>query len=142
MAQVKTNKYSGPTLEYWSALSLPAQMGNIGSEVSRALLAQKQHQPDRQEKAFYRALDLLDLSIKLAVDYDRTHPHSARTRELCLAREELCDYFAGDNDFQTNPQRLQAYYDQFDYLELARREHQSSKKPSRSSDQEGRQIKN
>ena len=93
-------------------MSLREQMGNIGSEVSRSL-----RWYGRDEKrfggAFARALELLDMSIKTTVTYDREHHGSHRTKEFCLAREELCDYFFGGNTWQTDPVRLQRYYDQF-----------------------------
>jgi len=105
-------QHSPELIERWPQMSLREQMGNIGSEVSRAI-----RWKDRNEKrfwgAFARALELLDLSIEAAVAYDRTHQPANHTGELCRAREELCDFLVGGNTWGTDPVRLQRYYDQF-----------------------------
>lgn len=44
----------------WADLDVFNQMGNIGSEVGRALTAKKQGKPDRMQSAFYRGLDLIN----------------------------------------------------------------------------------
>lgn len=93
----------------WETLPLSLQMGNIGSEVSRALRWKRKERPERVEKCLGRALELMDLSI---AHYAKLHD-GAKLKELCRAREELCDYFVGDNEYHTEPKRLMAYYDQF-----------------------------
>ena len=97
--------------EEWMASSFAFQMGNIGSEVSRAL--KNFDKPKRFEGAFKRALELYDLSIECAVK----KKHKGELKELCRAREEFCDYFNG-NSFETNPRMMQKYYDQFAMLAL------------------------
>ncbi len=97
----------------WGKMPFASQMGNIGSEVSRALKWRSKGKTERSQRAFYRALELMDLSIEEAKDNPES---SGRLRELCRAREELCDYFAGDNLFQTKPERLLKYYDEFAVL--------------------------
>jgi len=94
----------------WAKMPIAEQLANIGSEISRATKAQRQNKPERAERAFFRALELFDLSIYAA----KNNP--AHLRELCRAREEVCDYFAGDNTFHTDIDRLQRYYDQFAVL--------------------------
>ncbi len=89
----------------WATMSIPEQMANIGSEVSRALSAQRRGKPERMEQAFFRALELFDLSL--------ASRKGAALGEFCRAREELCDYFYGGNTWRTDPVRLQKYYDQF-----------------------------
>lgn len=90
----------------WGSKSLEYQMGNIGSEVSRAL--KSQDKPARFKGAFERALELFDLTIECGV-----HKYSRGTmREICRAREEFCDYFNG-NSYNTDPVKMQRYYDQF-----------------------------
>ena len=97
----------------WAQMSFANQMGNIGSEVSRAIKWRSKSRPDRAERAFFRALELMDLSIAAAAGREGT---TGRLRELCRAREELCDYFAGSNLFRTKPDQLMNYYDRFDLL--------------------------
>lgn len=95
----------------WAEMPFSKQMGNIGSEVSRALKSQRKGRLERAEKAFFRALELMDLTIDAA--RNEGVRSRAKVRELCRAREELCDYFSGENQFMTNPENLCRYYDQF-----------------------------
>ena len=93
----------------WGRHSISYQMGNIGSEVSRAL--KNQSKPSRFQGAFNRALELFDLTI----DDLAQKQQPSRLREVCRAREEFCDYFNG-NSIGTDPQKIQKYYDQFAIL--------------------------
>lgn len=90
----------------WEEMPFNLQMGNIGSEVSRSLKWQTKHDERRMNMAIDRALELFDLSIK-------SNKEHARLKEVCRAREEFCDYFFGKNYFQTDPKKMQRYYDQF-----------------------------
>lgn len=90
----------------WENYSLAFQMGNIGSEVSRAIKWKEKNRTDRMMECFNRALELIDLTIR----DDKVKSHQ---KELCRAREELCDYFIGEDKFGTKPSGLIAYYDQF-----------------------------
>ena len=93
----------------WAELPFEAQMGNIGSEVSRALKWQQRGKQRYMDGAIDRALELMDLSI------GATREHG-KLKELCRAREEFTDYFFGGNSFKTEPKRMLAYYDQFALL--------------------------
>lgn len=87
----------------WQALSLVEQLGNVGSEVSRTLRAREAGHAARQEAAFLRALELLDLTI--------SDPRwRGRRRELCRAREVFCDFVVGDNAFGSTAQFLDRYF--------------------------------
>ncbi len=92
----------------WAAMSFAQQMGNIGSEVSRACKWKEKHRPEMMEKAFYRGLELLDLTIALS--------HGSRLRELLRAREVMCDFFAGDNVYQSTTRQMKQYYDVFAFM--------------------------
>ncbi len=87
----------------WAQMSFFTQMGNIGSEVSRA--CRWRDKPERMRPAFERALELLDFTIALS--------HGPRLRELLRAREVLCDFFAGDNDYHSTPEQMKKYFDAF-----------------------------
>ncbi|PIZ62966.1 hypothetical protein COY17_01470 [Candidatus Saccharibacteria bacterium CG_4_10_14_0_2_um_filter_52_9] len=66
----------------WAAMTMFEQMGNIGSEVGRALSAKKRHDESAMRGALYRGLDLIDYTAELwAVQ------KSPRTKELLRARE-------------------------------------------------------
>ena len=94
----------------WPTYSLAYQMANIGSEVSRSI--KNQDKPTRFQGAYDRALELFDLTI-FCLSHDPDH--SLRLREVCRAREEFCDYFAG-NSLGTDPAQMQKYYDSFTSL--------------------------
>ena len=95
--------------EQWKNYSLPFQMGNIGSEVSRAL--KNRDKPNRFQGCFDRALELFDFTIDSLAEQQRP----GALREVCRAREEFCDYFNG-NTFHADPEKMQRYYDQFALL--------------------------
>lgn len=92
----------------WNDLSLVEQLGNIGSEVERALKWKGKNNPDYSMRAFERALELLDLTLAC-----RAHRH--RLREIARTREILVDYFCGENQFKTTGQSLSAYFLRFAY---------------------------
>ena len=71
----------------WRTLTIHEQMGNIGSEVERAIRAHQAGRRDRFEHALDRALELFDLT---AAD-DRWR--GPRRREILRAREEFCRLF-------------------------------------------------
>lgn len=59
------------------------QMGNIGSEVGRAIIAKKRGEQDSMKGALYRGVDLFDATAKVW-----SH-NQARTREILRAREQF-----------------------------------------------------
>lgn len=96
----------------WAELPFPLQMGNLGSEISRAIKSKTRGNTERMNHAATRAIELFELSI----DCNSNHP--TRLEELCRGKEEFCDYIFGDNTFNTDPARMMRYYDQF--VSLAR----------------------
>lgn len=112
MDQVARYQHAELAAGRWAQMSVAEQMGNIGSEVSRSLHWYNKN-PKRFQASFDRALELLDLSVDAAQAQSQT----THLKELCRAREELCDYFNGNN-WNTDPKQMQKYYDQF--ISLAR----------------------
>ena len=101
-------KLSHPELaNRWAKMPFPLQMGNIGSEISRAVNAKKRGNDARAVNAAERAIELFEFSI------DCNQNNSARLKELCRGKEEFCDYIYGGNSFHTNPTQMIHYYDQF-----------------------------
>ena len=92
----------------WSQLSLAEQLGHTGSEVSRAVRWSSRN-PDVAQRAFYRALELFDLT--LADPRHRLTP--GRLREIARAREVVADFFAGSNQYGCTGPSLQKYFDAF-----------------------------
>ena len=92
----------------WAEMSFAEQMGNVGSEISRAVRWQAKGKRERMEQCVFRALELLDLTI------DATgRSEVSKLKELCRAREEVCGYFLGDNEFRSTPEQIMKYYDAF-----------------------------
>ena len=71
----------------WARLELVEQLGNVGSEVERAIRAHAAGRRNRFESALERALELFDLT---ASD-PRWRGH--RCQEILRAREEFCRLF-------------------------------------------------
>jgi hypothetical protein len=93
----------------WFEFSLAEQLGNIGSEVSRAIRARADEK--RFEGAIIRALELFDLTI----NDPRWHK---RLKELTRARELFCDAAYGGLEYGTSLEDLDRY---FTYFALAAR---------------------
>lgn len=91
----------------WQALTLAEQLGNIGSEVGRAIRAGERHHEQRFSGALDRALDLFDLTLA----DPRWKGH--RLREIARAREVTCDFLVGDNDYGSTTGSLDGYVLQF-----------------------------
>ena len=92
----------------WRELTLAEQLGNIGSEVSRAARWSGRN-PELAQGALYRALELFDLTLA-----DPRHQKSvARLREIARAREVVTDFFAGPNEYGSTATSLQRYFDAY-----------------------------
>lgn len=88
----------------WQSLTTLEQMGNISSEVGRALSARRRGDKARMNSALYRGLDLIDATAeKLAKD------KSPRLKELLVAREQFGESILGDSVDST----LEEYFMQF-----------------------------
>lgn len=94
----------------WAEMPFCLQMGNIGSEVSRAIKWHGSDKPARFQGAFRRALELFDLTIASI-----SPSEVGKLKEVCRAREEFCDLFLG-HQLHSTPEQIQRYYDQFALL--------------------------
>lgn len=88
----------------WSTFSLLEQMGNVGSEVGRAIRAHAGGNASRFDHALARALELFDLT---AAD-DRWK--GARRREILRAREEFCRLFFDVDVSPGSAKSLERYF--------------------------------
>src|SRR5512138_1890009 len=91
----------------WETLTLMEQLGNVGSEVERALRAHAQGRADRFEHALGRALELFDLT---ASD-PRWELH--QRREVLRAREQFCRVFYDETAEPDLADYLRKYFLQF-----------------------------
>lgn len=87
----------------WFTLSLAEQMGNIGSEVSRALGWREKNEKALSENAGQRALELFDLALS-------DSRWLKRFKEIARAREVFCDFFYGDNTYVSTQKNLEKYF--------------------------------
>ncbi len=90
----------------WQTMTLAEQMGNIGSEVSRACAWEARGQMDQREKAFDRLLELFDLTV------NDPRWRGARRRELTRARETIRGSFVG-NQTEEHLSSWKKYFDAF-----------------------------
>jgi hypothetical protein len=90
----------------WAVMSLSEQMANIGGEVERALNWRSKNNPEYAQKAFERALELMDLSLGAGGEF-------SRLRELARLREAWVDYFFGSNEYGSNENLWRAYFNPF-----------------------------
>ncbi len=92
----------------WYKLSLPEQLANIGSEVSRARIWQ-----GKDKNIFWgaveRALELFDLTL-LDVRW------KGRLREIARVREVFCDAVTGGKEYKSKLQDLDHYFLHFTFL--------------------------
>ena len=90
----------------WKELTFFEQMANIGSEVERSLNWRTRNHPAQAQRAFERALELIDLTLA------GTRSPS-RLRELARVREAMADYFAGSNEFASSDTSWRRYFSPF-----------------------------
>jgi hypothetical protein len=88
----------------WAEMDIFNQMGNIGSEVGRALSAKRQGNTQRSQAAFKRGLDLIDETASLWAKEKKPG-----LKELLYARELFAESITTDNVDQT----LEKYFMQF-----------------------------
>ena len=93
--------------ERWAELSIFEQMGNIGSEVGRAVNATRAGKDRRAQGAVDRAVDLLDATVEVLVAQK-----SPRVKEVLRAREEFLRLFF-DGTFEDDADNIERYFSQF-----------------------------
>jgi hypothetical protein len=93
----------------WTSFSLAEQLGNIGSEVNRAIRARGDEK--RFDGAITRALELFDLTLS-------DLRWRKRLKEIARAREIFCDAAYGTLEYNTSLEDLDKY---FLYFALAAR---------------------
>ena len=86
----------------WSRFSLIEQLGNIGSEVGRARIAQYKDEEGFQN-AIKRALELFDRTLS-------DLRWSAQRPEIETAREIFCDAISGGQKYRSNLDELEEYF--------------------------------
>ena len=98
----------------WNELSFVEQMANVGSEVARAISWKNKNNAGYSQRAFERALELLDLTLE-----DKKNRN--RLREIARVREALVDYFAFGNTYQSSDKMWRDYFYCFNFAARASR---------------------
>jgi len=93
---------------HWFELSLIEQLANVGSEVHRTISWKSNGNPEYSQKAFERALELLDFTIA-------DPKNIGRLKELTRTRECLVDYFMYDNIYGSSDEKWEKYFYAFAY---------------------------
>ena len=100
-----SSQHAGLAAGRWHTMPLVEQLANVGSEVGRVSRWQKKD-PQACEKAFSRALELLDLTIQ--------DPRwQGRRKELTRVREFLCDAMLGGSEYGSDLPGLDRYFYHF-----------------------------
>lgn len=89
----------------WENLSLAEQLGNIGSDIHRAIRWQ-QIDPESYNQSVLRAMELLDLTI-------RDSRWKMRLKELMRVREVFGDAITGGTFYDSSLQKLDDYFTHF-----------------------------
>jgi len=93
--------------ERWAQLDIFEQMGNIGSEVGRAINARRTGREERVDGAIERALDLFSATTE-----QLAKERSPRLREVLRARNEFLRLFY-DGTFDEEADAIERYFTQF-----------------------------
>jgi hypothetical protein len=99
----------------WYTFTLAFQLANVGADFARALKWKKSGDEVRMWSALERCLELLDLTIA-------DPKHRYRLKEICRLREVLCDFFIGENEYQSTGESLDRYFLAFTYEAQKERE--------------------
>ncbi len=92
----------------WFKLSLFEQLANVGMDIDRTVQWKKRGKTEESEKAFERALELLDFTIA-------DPKNKSRLKEIVRAREALVDHFVYDNEYSSTDESWQKYFFAFNY---------------------------
>ena len=87
----------------WYELSFFEQMANVGAEIGRTISWKNKGKPDISQRAFERALELLDMTIN-------DQKNRSRLRELLRVREALADCYVFNNSYHSSDESWQRYF--------------------------------
>jgi hypothetical protein len=94
----------------WARLTFNEQMGNIGSEVGRAIIAHRNGNEVRESRAIDRAIDLFSATVEVQIGTE----FSYRLKEVLRARDEFLRLFF-DGTFDQDAVNIERYFMYFAY---------------------------
>ena len=92
----------------WNTFSIFEQLGNVGSDIERAISWRNRGKIEDSEKALARALELLQFTIL-------DPKNKSRRKELFRVKEVLLDYFYGENEYGSSDALWQQYFYHYAY---------------------------
>ncbi len=92
----------------WAKMSIFDQMGNISSEVGRAINAKKQNNKEDMANATIRALDLFDATIDELIK-----AKSVKSKEVLRSKEQFLSIINTQNASSQELNSLDRYFTQF-----------------------------
>lgn len=90
----------------WFCMSVGEQISNIGSEVERAIKYKNKGESNKSLAFVNKALELIERS-------QMDPKNKNRIQEFGFCKEELIDYFIGENIYETTDAALRKYYNAF-----------------------------
>ena len=92
----------------WAKMSIFDQMGNISSEVGRAIKAKKQNNIESMENAVIRALDLFDATIDELIK-----ARSIKSKEVLRSKDQFLTIINEQSPTSQELNSLDSYFTQF-----------------------------
>ena len=92
----------------WSKMSIFDQMGNLASEVGRAINAKKQKDTENMDNAVIRALDLFDATIESLIK-----TKSIRAEEVLRSKDQFLSIINENNPSMDELNSLDRYFAQY-----------------------------
>lgn len=92
----------------WQTLTLCSQLANVGSEIERTINWGGKGNLRYKEMSFFRALELLDLTL-------RDPKNRGRLREIARVKEALVDHFLYRNEYNSTDREWQRYFLAFNH---------------------------
>ena len=86
----------------WQNLSFYQQMGNIASELSRAIKFKDNNDAEHMNSSLWRLLELMNLTVD-------DEKNRSRLRELCRFKEVLSDWYCQTKVYAIDPESLKSY---------------------------------
>ncbi len=87
----------------WNKMLFLEQMANIGSEVERTISWKAKKNDNYSKKAFYRSLELFDLSLSAPLK-------PSKRREVARARELWVDFVMYGNSYKSTSEQWRKYF--------------------------------
>ena len=100
----------------WAKLTFYEMMGNIGSEVGRAIIAHRCGNCLRENRAIDRAIDLFNATVEVLINTEYYY----RLKEVLRARDEFLRLFF-DGTFSCGADKIERYFMDFAFLARAGR---------------------